>query len=158
MFEQIRTRYEEDSANDPVGQNRRLVVGLSVAVLMPAAIFLLFYFGTPKQVPWAISGKTLQIHAGIAWSEDYNACELQTAKARVIDLAADPAWLPAKKIYGYDGGSSYGNFYLQNGKEVEIALAHETKAVLLPREGKVPVLIGVSDSDALLNALRKACI
>lgn len=152
MFEQIANKDPED-----VPSGKRLIVGLAIGLVVPAALILAFHFGQPSHVPWVVSGKTLQIHAGIAWSEDYPACDLQVDKARIIDLNNEPMWKPDRKIYGFDGGSSYGNFYLKNGKEVEIALTDETVAVLLPRDGNVPLMIGVTDPDALLGALRNAC-
>ena len=98
------------------------------------------------------------VHAS-SGAKDYPVCELETSQAvGVLDLARDSGWLPGKKIYGVDAPRyNAGNFYLRNGKEVELALAKERLAVLLPRKDKVPVMVGVGDPDALLMALRAAC-
>jgi hypothetical protein len=134
-----------------------LLIG-AAGLLLSVAVVALFTFGAPRRVPWKVANGQLQIHARFIWNEDYPACDLQTDQAQVLDLSRDPGWLPAKKIYGFDGGGySAGNFYVKNGKEVELALAKENRAVLLPRRNKVPVMVGAADPAALLSALRAAC-
>ena len=152
MFEGI-----PDPDRTPEDNKSGMLVGLA-GLLVTFVILALFSFGAPKQVPWEVANGKLRIHARFIWSEDYPVCDLQTGQARVLDLKRESEWLPGKKIYGFDGGSyNAGNFYLRNGKEVELALAKETVAVLLPRRGNVPVMVGVTDPSALLNALRAAC-
>jgi hypothetical protein len=139
------------------GNNGRMLIGIA-GLLIAVGVLALFGFGAPKQVPWVVADGKLQIHARFIWSEDYPACDLRTGDARVVDLTREPGYLPGRKIFGFDGGSyNAGNFYLRNGREVELALARETVAVFLPRKGKVPVMVGVTDSVAFLNALRAAC-
>jgi hypothetical protein len=117
-----------------------------------------FDFGAPKHVHWVVAHGELQIQARFIWSEDYPVCDLQTDHAQVLDLTRASGWLPGKKIYGFDGGSyNAGSFYLRNGREVELALAKETVAVLLSRKNNVPVMVGVTDPVAFVNALRAAC-
>jgi hypothetical protein len=152
MFEGI-----PDPDGSAEGDNDRMLVGIS-ALLVVAVIVGLFSLGAPRQVAWVVADGKLQIHAPFIWSEDYPVCDLETGQARVLDLTREAEWLPGKKIYGFDGGSyDAGNFYLRNGKEVELALAKETIAVLLPRKDNVPVMVGVTDAGAFLSALRAAC-
>jgi hypothetical protein len=139
------------------GNRSRMLLGVA-GILVTGVVLVLFSFGAPKQVPWKVADGKLQIHARFIWSEDYPVCDLQTGQARVLDLTRESGWLPGKMIYGFNGGNyDAGNFYLRNGKEVELALAKETVAVVLPRKDKVPVMVGVIDSGAFLSALRAAC-
>jgi hypothetical protein len=134
---------------------RWMLVGV-LGLLVSLAI--LMSLGTPKHVPWVVANGKLQIHTRFAWSEDYPVCDLEIGQARILDLTREPDWLPGKKVFGVGGfGYKAGNFYLRNGKEVELALAKETIAVLVPRRNDVPVMIGVTDPNALLSALRAAC-
>ena len=140
-----------------MGDRSRMLLG-TVAILLVGAILVAFSFAAPKQVPWVVADGKLQIHARFMWSEDYPVCDLQIAQARVLDLARESEWLPGKKIWGFNSGSyNAGNFYLRNGKEVGLALAKETIAVLLPRQDNVPLMVGVTDPEALIKALRAAC-
>lgn len=152
MFEGI-----PDPDRSVAGSRSRIIgaAGLLVGIFV---LVLLIVVAMPKHVPWLVTDGKLQIHARFIWSEDYPVCDLQTGQARVLDLTRESEWLPGKKIYGFGGGSyNAGNFYLRNGKEVELALAKETVAVLLPRPDRVPVMVGVTDPDAFLSALRAAC-
>lgn len=152
MFEGI-----PDPDRSAANNKGRMLLG-AAALLLVVAVRLLFTFGTPKQVPWIVADGKLQVHVRFIWSADYPVCDLQTDKALVVNLIREPEWSPGRKIYGFDGGSyRAGNLYLGSGKEVELALAKETAAVILTRNGKVPVMAGVSDPGAFLSALRMAC-
>ncbi|HVW07392.1 MAG TPA: hypothetical protein VHC90_02360 [Bryobacteraceae bacterium] len=151
MFEGI----PDPVCNNPSGRGK-ILIGI-VAIVVAAGVLRLLVF-TPEYVPWVISGGKLQIHARFIWSQDYPVCDLQTSEAQIVELNRDPEWLPGKKIFGVNAPNyDAGDFYLRNGKEVELALAKESVAVILPREGKVPVMIGVTDAAAFLSALRAAC-
>ncbi len=136
---------------------RRVLIGIT-AVLLISLFILIRAWNAPKHVPWVVADGKLQIHARFFWSEDYPVCDLETGQARILDLTRKSEWLPGKRVWGV-GSSSYnaGNFYLRNGKEVELALAKETVGVLLPRQNNVSLMVGVTDPEALINALRTAC-
>jgi hypothetical protein len=111
---------------------------------------------TPKAVPWSVGGGKLQIHARI-WNDDLPLSQLQPDQARVLDLTQEAGWQPKKKLWGF-GVSRFhaGLFELQNGESVDLYLAGETIAVLIPRRGNVPVMVGVRDPQAFLAALEGA--
>jgi hypothetical protein len=152
MFESLPTGREEEAATGP---RKRILVGVIVA--SAALLVIATQAFSPKTVPWKIEDGKLQIHARSQWNDDYPVCDLDPAHAEIIDLTRNPGWRPAKKVFGFDGSWTAGDFYMQNGKEAELYLVHETKAVLLPRRGAIPVLIGATDPPALIEALRRAC-
>ncbi len=151
MFEGI----PDPERGAPSGRGRIFIV--AAVILVTAGILRLLTF-TPTHVPWVVADGQLRIHARFIWNEDYPVCDLETGEAQVVELNRDPEWLPGKKIYGVNSPNyDAGDFYLRNGKEVELALAKESVAVVLPRRDKVSVMIGVTDPAAFLNALRAAC-
>lgn len=145
----------EPVRSTPTGRGR-ILIGAAV-ILVTAGVLRLLVF-TPGHVSWVVADGKLQIHARFVWSQNFPACDLQTGQAEVVELNREPDWLPGRKVFGVNSPNyDAGDFYLRNGKEVELALAKETVAVILPRKDKVPVMVGVTDPAALLNALRAAC-
>ncbi len=111
---------------------------------------------TPRRTPWRIASDGVHIDS-LFWRGFAAARDLDLAHAQSIDLQRAPEWLPASKDSGYDAfGYRAGAFVLANRRSVELYLAHEQKAVLLPRRNLKPVLIGVSDPQAFLAQARAA--
>lgn len=87
----------------------------------------------------------------------YTLRDLQLDQTRILDLRQEPGWQPREKSFGFNGfGFNAGRFKLQNGELVELYLAKETTAVLIPRRGNVPVMVGVRDPNAFLAVLQDA--
>lgn len=125
-------------------------------LVLIAVIMLVQRLAIPSTVPWSVAGGKLQIHTKV-WSDDFPLGDLELDRARVVDLNREPGWRPDKKSWGFDGaGYSAGRFKLRNGGSADLYLTHETMAVVIPRSRDVPVLVGVSDSKALLAALHRA--
>jgi hypothetical protein len=115
-------------------------------------------YATPSTVPWSVSGGKLQIHAKV-WNDEYPIRELQLDQTRILDLQQEPGWEPRGKSFGFSGfGFRAGRFTLQNGESVDLYLARETTAVLIPRRGNVPVMVGVHDPQAFLAELQGAAV
>ena len=127
-----------------------------VVLALVAGFFLVESYVTPGTVPWSVNGGKLQIHSKV-WNDDFPVADLQLDQARVVDLQQEPGWQPQRKSFGYSGfGFRAGRFTLQNDKSVDLYLAKETTAVLIPRRGNVPVMVGVDDPKALLAVLQGA--
>jgi Bacterial PH domain len=127
-----------------------------IVLSLVAGFFAVESYATPTVVPWSVNSGKLQIHSKV-WNEDFPINELQLDRTRVLDLQQDPGWQPQRKSFGFSGfGFRAGRFTLQNGQSVDLYLAKETTAVLIPRRGKVPVMVGVDDPKALLAELQSA--
>lgn len=136
-------------------QRRRTWIGACVFVLA-GSLAVGLHLATPKSVPWAVAGGKLQIHS-LVWSDDFPVSELQMDRARIVDLNQEPGWLPKSKSLGYNGGGyRAGRFRLKNGTSADIYLTNETKAVLIPRRGAIPVIVGARNPEPLVAALRNA--
>jgi hypothetical protein len=137
---------------EPTGDRKTSVRVGVVALLLVGVVFL----ATPRVVPWSVTGGELQIHARV-WSDAFPLGELQLDRARTLDLNQDPGWRPRAKSWGFNGfGFQGGRFKLQNGETVDLYLAAESTAVLIPRRGSVPVMVGVRDPRSFLAALKNA--
>jgi hypothetical protein len=118
------------------------------------ALVLTLYLSTPANVPWTVADGKLEIRARV-WKSDFPLRDLETSQTQVLNLELDPNWRPEFKENGYSGfGYRAGRFSLRNGREVDLFLASETVAVLIPRHGSVPVMVGVHDPAAFLAALQ----
>jgi hypothetical protein len=127
-----------------------------IVLALVAGFTVVESYATPSAVPWSVNSGTLQIHATV-WNDDFPIGELQLDQARILDLQQEPGWQPRKKSFGFNGfGFDAGRFTLQNGESVDLYLAKETTAVLIPRRGNVPVMVGVHDPQAFLAELQGA--
>ena len=132
------------------------LLSLPIVVTLIGSLFLTVYSLTPRAVPWSVAGGKLQIHASV-WSDDFPLGEMQLEQTRILDLNREPGWRPQTRIRGFHGfGLNAGRFKLQNGQSVYLYLAAETTAVLITRRGDVPVMVGVSDPNVFLTALKNA--
>ena len=137
---------------DPKKSMWAVVVVLSLV----AGFIVVESLATPNAVPWSVNGGKLQIHAKV-WNDDFPLRDLQLDQTRILDLRQEPGWQPREKSFGFNGfGFNAGRFKLQNGELVELYLAKETTAVLIPRRGNVPVMVGVRDPHAFLSVLQDA--
>jgi hypothetical protein len=128
----------------------------AVVVLLVCGLFLAMTLATPSAIPWSVTAGKLQIHARV-WSDEFPLSELQLDQTRTLDLNQDPGWRPQQKSWGVNGfGLNAGRFRLRNGKLADLYLAKETTAVLIPRQGNVPVIIGVRDPLPFLAALKNS--
>jgi hypothetical protein len=138
-----------------VDSKKSVWVGV-IALALVAGFFVMESYATPSAVPWSVNGGKLQIHAKV-WNDDFPLRELQLDQARILDLQQEPGWQPRKKGFGFNGfGFNAGRFTLQNGESVDLYLAKETTAVLIPRRANVPVMVGVHDPQAFLTVLQGA--
>lgn len=125
-------------------------------LLFIAGTMLVLHLATPTTVPWRVADGKLQIHSKVE-SDDFPLADLQLDRARVVDLNREPGFRPSKKSWGFDGfGYDAGRFVLRGGGSADIYLAGENTAVLIPRRGDVPVIVGVSDPRPLISALQSA--
>jgi hypothetical protein len=130
-------------------------IGLILLVVV-GGLSLAQSLATPRAIPWSVTGGKLQIHARV-WNDDFPLRDLQLDQSRILDLTRETGWRPREKSWGVNGfGLNAGRFKLQNGESVYLYLAKETTAVLIPRRGDVPVMVGVQDPQAFLAALRDA--
>lgn len=147
----------DDPANriDAIEESMRRKLAAIVAV----AMFLfqaVWWVTVPRHTPWRIASDGVHVNWAL-WRGFAAAHDIDFPHLQIVDFERTPDWLPAQKESGYDGfGYKAGSFTLQNGQHVELYLAHETKGILLPRRGKRPLLIGVSDPQAFLAQARAA--
>ena len=127
-----------------------------IAVLAVFSLFGALLFFTPKTVNWTVSGGILSI-ATTTGHARFLVRELALSDARSVDFQTESALRPGGKIRGFNGfGFMAGRFRLANGQDVELYLAKEPRALLIPRRGKVPLMVGSSRPEALLRALEGA--
>jgi hypothetical protein len=140
-----------DAIEEPM---RRKVAAIVIGAFLLLA--LAAWAATPRHTPWRIGSDGVHVNC-ILWRGFAAARDMDLAHGQAVDFEQMPEWRPAAKEFGYDGfGYKAGSFTLQNGRHVELYLAHETKGVLLPRRGARPLLIGVSDPQAFLAQARAA--
>lgn len=77
------------------------------------------------------------------------------ARARVVDLDAEPALRPAVKIAGSRlPGFTSGWFWLKDRRRAYVLMTGGRRVLLLPGRDGTHWLLGVERADALLDALR----
>jgi hypothetical protein len=135
---------------------KRTAWAAAIALTLAGVSFLARYLATPQVVPWSVGGGRLQIHSRVL-SDEFPLRELQLDQARILDLKRERGWQRGEKIWGVASfGFHAGRFKLQNGESVDLYLAGETTAVLIPRRGHVPVMVGVRDPQGFLIFLKLA--
>jgi hypothetical protein len=145
-----------DGIPDPekaLSPEQEVWVVAAVIGLVPI-VFLGLFLATPKAVDGFIADSALTVRS-IGGKTSFALAALDTANAQAFSFAAEPGFKPWAKIRGNNGfGFKSGRFTLTNNREVELYLANETGAVLIPRENGLPLMIGSNDPERLLTDLR----
>ena len=140
-----------DAIEEPM---RRKLAAIVIGAFLLLA--LAAWAATPRHTPWRIGSDGVHVD-GLFWRGFAAARDIDLAHVQAVDFEQTPEWRPAAKESGYDAfGYKAGSFTLQNGRQAELYLAHESKGVLLPRRGTRPLLIGVSDPQAFVAQARAA--
>jgi hypothetical protein len=141
-----------DPEDCPNPEDRAWIIALVLGSILP--VFLVIFFLTPKAVEWQVRDGVLRIRT-IAGHKDVARDSLLLEAAHPVDFRKETTLRPGRRNHGFNGfGFRSGYFTLGSGQEVELYLANETGALLIPRQSQVPLLVGAKDPQALLSALR----
>jgi hypothetical protein len=132
--------------------------GAGALVLLLALLGVLLPFlwvaVASRRVVVGLSDQAVRVRGALfGWSVPLAA--LLPAKARLVDLVAEPEYRPARKGWGADvpGCSSCGSGRLRNGERARWLLTDSARVVYVPSAGGRSILVSVRDPERFLAAL-----
>lgn len=135
----------------PIGMIAGVVLGL--AGLAFVAFMMTYSPGPPR---CTLNAQSLKID-DLFYPVTIQAADVDVARIRVVDLAADADWRLVARTNGF-ANSHYrsGWFRLAGGRKVRLYRASATRLVLLPPRGDgAPVLLETADPDAFAAELQR---
>jgi hypothetical protein len=125
-----------------------LTLGVAALVGTP------FFFGS-RIVRLEVSDRGLQVRGDI-YGRSVSIAALQVAKARALDLGAEPGFTPEVRTNG-TGLPNYqsGWFRLANGSKALLFMTDWSRAVLVPTTENFDLLVSPADPQAFLAALKQ---
>lgn len=129
-----------------------ILIALGVIGVAVAAFALLYAPGPPRLT---LTNGSLAIHDWF-YPVKVQASEVDVARIRIVDVATDPEWRPARRTNGF-ANAHYraGWFRAANGQEMRLYRAAGARLVLLPPRGPgTPVLLEVENPESFLEELR----
>jgi hypothetical protein len=111
---------------------------------------------SPGPPDYVLSPAALAIHDRF-YPFTVGANSVDAGAVRVVDLARESGWRPAKRTRGFSN-SHYrsGVFRVENGQNVRLYWANGTRVVLLPPKGEgLPILMEVAEPDAFVQQVRR---
>jgi hypothetical protein len=129
---------------------------VSLALLLPVLLILLYLVLAPKLVRFEVSPEGLHIR-GELYGRRIPAGELMLDQARAVDLRTDTARRLARRTNGVGlPGYRSGWFRLANGEKALVFVTDQSRVVYLPTRQGYAVLLSVERPEEFLNRLRLA--
>jgi len=129
---------------------------VSLALLLPVLLILLYLVLAPKLVRFEVSPEGLHIR-GELYGRRIPAGELMLDQARAADLRTDTARRLARRTNGVGlPGYRSGWFRLANGEKALVFVTDQSRVVYLPTRQGYAVLLSVERPEEFLNRLRLA--
>ena len=140
----------------PIVPDPATTVLVSLALLLPVLLILLYLVLAPKLVRFEVSPEGLHIR-GELYGRRIPAGELMLDQARAVDLRTDTARRLARRTNGVGlPGYRSGWFRLANGEKALVFVTDQSRVVYLPTRQGYAVLLSVERPEEFLNRLRLA--
>ena len=129
---------------------------VSLALLLPVLLILLYLLLAPRLVRFEVSPEGLHIR-GELYGRRIPAGELMADQARPVDLRTDTARRLARRTNGVGlPGYRSGWFRLANGEKALVFVTDQSRVVYLPTRRGYAVLLSVERPEEFINRLRLA--